>query len=292
MDHIPYIAPMDSDSGFHDPTERFRFLKMHGLGNDFVVIDARNGGDPVTPVLAKALGDRHRGVGFDQLAVIGPGENGETNIDFWNSDGTRANACGNATRCVARLVMSETGQERLVFRTGRGQLIAEDAGNGLIRVNMGQPQQTWDTVPLARDVDLDALPIDGAPGAVGMGNPHCVFVVDDAEAVDLEARGPVHEHDPLFPERANVEFVHVIDSQNIRMRVWERGGMITLACGSGACAAAVVTARRGLTDRRVTIHLDGGPLEIDWREDGVWMTGPTALVFEGWLTREFLDGLQ
>lgn len=265
---------------------------MHGLGNDFVVIDARMGGDPVTPALARALGDRHRGVGFDQLAVLGPGTGDETTIDFWNSDGTRANACGNATRCVARLVMSETGRESLTFRTGRGTLRAEDAGNGLIRVNMGQPQQTWDSVPLARETDLDDLPIAGSPGAVGMGNPHCVFVLDDAEAVDLETEGPLYEHHALFPERTNVEFVHVINRQNIRMRVWERGGMVTLACGSGACAAAVVTARRGLTDRQVTVHLDGGPLEIDWRGDGVWMTGPTALVFEGYLTREFLDGLQ
>jgi diaminopimelate epimerase len=147
---------------------------------------------------------------------------------------------------------------------------------------MGPPQEDWALVPLARAVDdMDALPLAGAPSAVGMGNPHCVFVVADAEAVDLATEGARVEHDPLFPERTNVEFVQVVDDATIRMRVWERGGMITQACGSGACAAAVVTARRGLTGRRVTVRLDGGDLAIDWRADGVWMTGPVASVFEG-----------
>lgn len=275
---------MDAES-----QEGLRFLKMHGLGNDFVVIDARGGRDPVTPALARALGDRRRGVGFDQLAVIRDGTAGaDATIDFWNADGSAAAACGNATRCVARLLMGESGATALRLRTGRGLLVAEAAGGGLVRVNMGQPQTCWDEIPLARDVDVDALPIEGRPAAVGMGNPHCVFVVADAEAVDLAAAGPRIEHDPLFPERANVEFVHVIDAETIRMRVWERGGVITLACGSGACAAAVVTARRGLTGRRVTVRLDGGDLGIDWREDGVWMTGPATLVYEGRLAPEAL----
>ncbi len=283
---VPYIAGMDGES--QPPASGLRFVKMHGLGNDFVVIDARGGRDPVTPALARALGDRNRGVGFDQLAVIRDGAGADATIDFWNSDGSSAAACGNATRCVARLLMDETGARALDLRTGRGLLRAEDAGAGLIRVNMGQPQQGWEAVPLARAVEMDALPLEGRPSAVGMGNPHCVFVVEDAEAVDLAARGARVEHDPLFPERTNVEFVHVIDPATIRMRVWERGGMATLACGSGACAAAVVTARRGLTGRRVTVRLDGGDLDIDWRDDGVWMTGPTALVFEGRLAPEFL----
>ncbi len=288
---VPYIAGMDGESQV--PARGLRFVKMHGLGNDFVVIDARGGRDPVTPALARALGDRHRGVGFDQLAVIRdgthPGPKADATIDFWNADGGAAAACGNATRCVARLLMDETGAAGLDLRTGRGVLRAEDAGSGLIRVNMGAPQLRWNEVPLARDYDLDALPLEGRPGAVGMGNPHCVFVVEDAEAVDLAERGPRIERDPLFPERTNVEFVHVIDRGAIRMRVWERGGAATLACGSGACAAVVVTARRGLTDRRVTVRLDGGDLAIDWRGDGVWMTGPTARVYEGELSPEFLD---
>ena len=262
---------------------------MHGLGNDFVVIDARGaGGDPVTPAFARALGDRHRGVGFDQLAVVRDDEHAAAAVDFWNADGSEADACGNATRCVARLLMDETGLAVLDLRTGRGLLRAEEADGGLVRVNMGPPELTWDRVPLARPMDLDALPIDGSPGAVGMGNPHCVFIVENVGAADVAGVGARVEHDPLFPQRTNVEFVEVIDRATIRMRVWERGGMITLACGSGACAAAVVTARRGLTGRRVTVRLEGGDLGIDWRDDGVWMTGPTALVFEGRLAAGFL----
>ena len=268
------------------------FLKMHGLGNDFVVLDTRASGEAVTPGLARALGDRNRGVGFDQLAVIRAGGAGSVRVDFWNADGSAADACGNATRCVARLLMAESGEKSCELETGRGRLLARDAGHGLIAVNMGAPQLTWDTVPLAREMDLDALPIEGDPGAAGMGNPHCVFVVPDAEAVDLAAIGPGIEHHSLFPKRTNVEFVQVIDRETIRMRVWERGGMITLACGSGACAAVVVTARRGLTGRKVTVRLDGGELFVDWRDDGVWMTGPTALVFEGRLSAEFLAALR
>lgn len=282
---------MNDDSPLSQGARDARFLKMHGLGNDFVVIDARGRGNPVTPALARALGDRHRGVGFDQLAVIRDGGDVAAEIDFWNSDGSTAAACGNASRCVARILMTESGAKALDLRTGRGVLRAEDAGHGLTRVNMGPPQLDWRTVPLAREMDLDALPLPGEPGAAGMGNPHCVFVVPDAEAVDLAEIGPRIEHDPLFPERTNVEFAQILDRRTIRMRVWERGGMITMACGSGACAAAVVTARRGLTERAVTVKLDGGDLGIDWRADGVWMTGPTALVFEGRLSAEFLTSV-
>ena len=279
---FPYIARMDGES-----QGGLRFLKMHGLGNDFVVIDARAGGEPVTPALARALGDRNRGVGFDQLAVIRQAADADAEIDFWNADGSRADACGNATRCVARVLMRETGAAALDLRTGRGVLRAEEAGGGLIRVNMGPPRLSWDAVPLARAMPLDPLPLEGAPAAVGMGNPHCVFVVDDAEAVDLARLGPRIERDPLFPERTNVEFVQVIDRATLRMRVWERGGTPTLACGSGACAAVVATARRDLTGRQATVRLDGGELAIDWRDDGVWMTGPATLVFEGRLAPGF-----
>lgn len=286
---------MNGESHRHRQPRDMRFLKMHGLGNDFVIVDARPGGEAMTPALAKALGDRNRGVGFDQLAVIRNGAGVVAEVDFWNSDGTEAAACGNATRCVARLLMAETGAEAVELRTGRGVLRAEDAGGGLTRVNMGPPVLDWEGIPLARAVDLDALPIETAlgvrPAAAGMGNPHCVFVVPDAEAVDLAALGPRVEHDPLYPQRTNVEVVQILDRETIRMRVWERGGLITLACGSGACAAAVVTARQGLTGRRVTVRLDGGALGIDWRDDGVWMTGPTALVFEGRLSHDFLGAL-
>ncbi len=284
---LVYIGPMTRDSRHHEPVRPLRFRKMHGLGNDFVLIDARGGGDPVDADVARRLGSRRRGVGFDQLVVLRDAPDGALGLAFWNADGSPADACGNGARCAARLVMDETGAAALDLVTGRGRLRAEDAGDGRTRVNMGAPQFDWREIPLARDMASDPLPLEGGPAAVGMGNPHCVFVVADAEAVDLTVLGPGVERDALFPERTNVEIVQVINRETIRMRVWERGGVITEACGSGACAAAVATARRGLTGRRVTVRLDGGPLEIDWRDDGVWMTGPTALVYEGAVAPEF-----
>jgi len=269
------------------------FLKMHGLGNDFVVIDARETGAEVTAPLARALADRHRGVGFDQLAVIHDDAEAEADLRlvFFNADGSLSAACGNATRCIARWEMDRRGVSALTLRTERGLLQAEDAGGGLTSVNMGQPVLDWQGVPLAKDVDLDHLPIPGAPVATGMGNPHCTFFVDDAEAVDLAADGPRMEHHPLFPERTNVQFAHVIGPDHLRMRVWERGTGITLASGSSSCATAVAAARRGLTGRRVRITLDGGDILIDWRDDGVWMTGPAAHVFSGVLMPAWLGSV-
>ncbi|WP_316014487.1 diaminopimelate epimerase [Roseobacter sp. HKCCA0434] len=255
------------------------FRKMHGAGNDFVVIDGRDG-RVLSPETVRAMGDRHRGVGFDQLALIEPDDAAAARVRFFNTDGSEAGACGNATRCVADLLMAESGANALELRTERGLLACERAEGGLIRVNMGQPVLDWQEIPLAQEVDLDALPLDGAPSAVGMGNPHCVFFVEDADAVDLPVRGRAVELDPLFPERTNVEFVQVLDRETLRQRTWERGSGETLACGSGACAVAVAAARRGLADRQVTIRLDGGDLTLDWREDGVWMTGPVAYVFD------------
>jgi diaminopimelate epimerase len=265
-----------------------RFMKMHGLGNDFVVIDSRGRGAVTTPALARALGDRHRGVGFDQLAEIRDSDAADFALDFWNSDGSRAGACGNATRCVADYMMTTLTQEAVSLVTTRGGLAALRRDDGMVSVNMGQPQLDWAEVPLARAVDTLHLPLPGDPAAVGMGNPHCVFFVPDAEAVDLAGVGRGHETDPLFPEATNVEFVSVTGPDRLRLRVWERGAGITLACGSGACAVAVAAHRRGLTGRRVTLDMDGGALEVDWREDGVWMTGPVAHVFDGWLTPAFL----
>lgn len=267
------------------------FLKMHGLGNDFVVIDTRGVGRDMTPALARALGDRHRGVGFDQLAVIETGTDSDLALTFWNADGSTAGACGNATRCIARREMELTGKHNVTLRTERGLLEAMDAGNGLTSVNMGHPVMTWAGIPLKGACDTLSLPIDGAPVATGMGNPHCTFFVEDADAVDLEGLGAKYEHHPLFPERTNVQFAHVIGENHLRMRVWERGVGVTLASGSSSCAVAVAAARRGLTGRRVRITLDGGEIAIDWRSDGVWMTGPTAHVFSGELTPAFLAAL-
>lgn len=260
------------------------FVKMHGLGNDFVILDLRGGGDLPAPDLVRRIADRHMGVGFDQLATIHDDDQADVRLVFLNADGSRSGACGNATRCIARRLMDESGQTRLRLRTDHATLLAEDAGNGLTRVNMGMPVLDWRAIPLAREVDIDCLPVAGDPVATGMGNPHMTFFVEDAEAVDLPGFGRAHEHHPLFPERTNVEVVQVIDRNTIRLRIWERGAGVTLASGSCSCAAAVAAARRGLTDRCVRVLVDGGELGVDWRADGVWMTGPTAHVFSGVLT--------
>ena len=265
-----------------------RFMKMHGAGNDFVVIDSRVGGAVMTAALARVLGDRNRGVGFDQLAEIRNSDCADIALDFWNSDGSRAGACGNATRCVADHVMTGLRRDALTIQTARGSLAARRMGDGSVWVNMGAPQTDWHEIPLARAVDTLHLPLPGDPVAVGMGNPHCVMFVADAEAVDLAALGPRYEHDPLFPQATNVEFATLTAPDTLRMRVWERGTGVTLACGSGACATAVAAHLRGLTGRRVVLHLDGGILTVDWRDDGVWLTGPTAHVFDGVLPPAFM----
>ena len=267
------------------------FMKMHGAGNDFVVIDSRGRGAMVTAALARALGDRNRGVGFDQLAEIRDADGADFALDFWNNDGSRADACGNATRCVADFVMAGTGLNAVSLVTGRGGLRAVRGADGRVSVNMGLPQLDWADVPLSGPMDTLHLPLPGDPAAVGMGNPHCVFIVPDADAVDLRAQGPRFEHDPLFPQRTNVEFASLVSTDVLRLRVWERGAGVTLACGSGACATAVAAHLRGLTGRAVTIRMDGGVLSVDWRDDGVWLSGPTTRVFDGWLSPDFLAAL-
>ena len=272
------------------PLRGLPFMKMHGAGNDFVVIDSRGRAAVTTPALARAVGDRHRGVGFDQLAEIRDSDQADFVLDFWNSDGSMAGACGNATRCVAHYMMGQLGRDDVTLVTARGLLRAERLADGRVAVNMGHPQRDWADVPLSHAVDSDHLPLPGDPVAMGMGNPHCVFFVADAEAADVAGHGAQIEHDPLFPARTNVEFASLISPDHLRMRVWERGTGITLACGSGACAAAVAAAVRGLTGRRVTLTVDGGVLEVDWRDDGVWLSGPVAYVFEGVLSPDLLEG--
>jgi diaminopimelate epimerase len=264
------------------------FMKMHGAGNDFVVIDRRGRGAVITAGLARALGDRNRGVGFDQLAEITDSMEADFGLVFWNSDGSQAGACGNATRCVADHVMREKGLEHISLTTARGILHAKRLADGKVWVNMGLPQLQWDEVPLSQAADTLHLPLAGDPVAVGMGNPHCVRFVADAEAVDLAAVGAGHEHDPLFPQRTNVEFAALIGPDQLRMRVWERGAGITLACGSGACATAVAAHLRGLTGRQVRLQADGGTLEVDWQGDGVWLTGPVEHVFDGVLSPAYI----
>jgi diaminopimelate epimerase len=263
------------------PSAGLPFMKMHGLGNDFVVIDARRAGMRPDAALVADMADRHRGVGFDQLAVMQPTAGADLRLAFWNADGSPSAACGNATRCIAAHVFGETGAQALSIETDRGLLHAVRSASGEVSVNMGHPQTDWEQIPLSHAMDTLELPIEGAPTATGMGNPHCTFFVEDAEAVDLAAIGQAHEHHPLFPERTNVQVASVVAPGRIRMRVWERGTGITLASGSSSCATAVAAHRRGLTSREVTVVLDGGELTVRWADDGVWMTGPTAHVFSG-----------
>ena len=266
------------------------FMKMHGLGNDFVVIDAREGEVALSKKIISGIADRHFGVGFDQLAVISKGEF-DAHLTFYNADGSGSLACGNATRCIARYLMDETSKENLILTTMHGKIPAVDLGNGVTSINMGKPGLEWNQVPLSENIPTLELPIEGSPTATGMGNPHCTFFVEDAEKINLEEMGPKFENHPLFPERTNVQFASIIAGDQIRMRVWERGAGVTLASGSSSCATAVAANRKGLTEKKVQIELDGGILSVDWREDGVWMTGPTMQVFTGSFSKEFLKSL-
>jgi diaminopimelate epimerase len=264
------------------------FLKMHGLGNDFVVIDARSSNLSLTEAQVRAIADRRTGVGFDQFIVIHPPKTpGATAfMHIRNPDGSEAGACGNATRCVAHLLMEETGRGEAVVETISGLLPAKSASGGLVTVDMGPARLDWRDIPLAGPADTLQLDVTAGPWsgpvAVSMGNPHIVFFVDDVDAVPLEQIGPVLEHHPAFPQRANIEFVQVLSRTQVRMRVWERSAGITRACGSGACAVQVAAVRRGLVERQAEVILDGGNLTIEWRDDGhVLMTGPVALSFTG-----------
>jgi len=275
------------------------FTKMHGLGNDFVVVDGRTVPVAIGEAEARAIGDRRRGVGFDQLLILEPAVDGNADLfmRIRNPDGSEAEACGNGTRCVAARVMAETGRDRLNIETVAGVLETSMGADGLVTVDMGPANLDWADIPLASaadtlKLDLELGPLSG-PVAVNIGNPHMVFLVDDAEAVDIAALGPELEHHPLYPERTNVEVCSPLGPDMLRMRVWERGAGITQACGSGACAAAVAAHRRGLTGRRVEIVLDGGPLVIEWRDDNhVLMTGPTATSFSGTLDHSMIGGLK
>ena len=294
---LGYMRRMDGSRDGGQPALAFR--KMHGAGNDFVIIDQRRREMALTPALVRAIGDRHRGVGFDQLAEILAGGNTTAAVRFWNADGSRAQACGNATRCIADLLIAETGLAEVTLAsengvlTGRRNGSADGLAGGLIEVDMGLPRWGWRDVPLAREADTLRLPIDGEPAACSMGNPHCTVFVDDAEAVALETRGPELEHHPLFPERTNVQFVQVLARDRARVRVWERGVGVTLASGSSSCALLVNAVRRGLMDRRATMVLDGGELQIEWRDDDhLLMAGPVAHVFEGTLSSAFLAAAQ
>ncbi len=268
------------------------FLKMNGLGNDFVVVDARTRALRLGASAARKIGDRHRGVGFDQLLVIEPARGtGDFVMRIWNPDGSESGACGNGARCVGDLLLKETKRSTVALSTRGGLISCTRAEDGRVTVDMGEPKLDWQDIPLAermdtRTLDIKVGPIDApvlfGPSAVNMGNPHCIFFVENAEAHDLSKIGPMLEYHPLFPERANISLAQIKSKGEIRVRVWERGVGQTLACGTAACATAVAAARRKMADRKVRIVLDGGPLDIEWRADNhVFMTGPTELNYSG-----------
>ena len=273
------------------------FIKMHGAGNDFVVLDLRRGGAAPTATEAVAIADRHRGIGCDQIILIGPSKTGVADLGlvFLNSDGSESGACGNGTRCVADLLMKERGADHLALETAAGILDCARGRDGRVTVDMGLARAEWRDIPLAEARDTLHLGIGEGPVkdpvGVGMGNPHAVFFVADVSAIPIEAIGPKLERHKLFPERANIGFAEVRAPDRIRLRVWERGAGLTLACGSGACAALVAAVRRGLAKRKATLELDGGTLEIEWLENGhVLMTGPTAIAFHGTIDPALLNG--
>jgi diaminopimelate epimerase len=277
------------------------FRKMNGLGNDFVVLDARAHALSLVPETVRAIADRKEGIGCDQLIALEPSKTADVFMRIWNADGGEVAACGNAARCVAGLIAAEQGRPQVSIETEDAVLGAVVSDNGSVTIDMGVPRLEWDQIPLAepfhdtRRIELQAGPIDApvlhSPAVVNVGNPHCLFFVEDASAIDLGRIGPMLEHHPLFPERANISVVQVLSPDHLKVRTWERGAGLTRACGTAACASAVAAIRRELTGRKVTVTLPGGDLVIEWREeDGrVLMTGPYALDFEGTLPAALLE---
>lgn len=266
------------------------FVKMHGLGNDFVVLDARQKPFPCDEAQARKIADRHTGVGCDQLIILEPPRDPRAQLfmAIHNADGGLVEACGNATRCVADLVMREQNSTSATIETAVGLVAAHVAGRQRVGVDMGEPAMAWRDIPLSRECDTEHVPLALGPlrdpVATSMGNPHVTFFVSDLDAVDILSLGPKLEHDALFPHRANIGIAQILSASRLRLRVWERGAGLTKACGTGACAALVAAARRGLTRRHAEIEVDGGTLDIEWRADNhVVMTGPVAVSFTGTL---------
>jgi len=264
-----------------------RYFKMNGCGNDFVIIDARSRGAlPLSAEQARAIADRERGLGCDQVIAIERSIRGDAYMRIWNADGGEVEACGNAARCVGWLLLEEGEAESRRIETAAGLIYASRAG-AAVSVDMGSPLLRWEEIPLARAMATDRMSYSAggyeAPGAVNMGNPHVVFFVDDIDAAPIVTLGPQVEHDPLFPQGVNAGFAEVRSPEQIRLRVWERGAGLTKACGTGACASVVAAHRQGRTGRRVEVLVDGGALQIDWREgdDRVIMTGPIELEHAG-----------
>ena len=267
------------------------FLKMHGLGNDFVIIDSRDKNINLSVYAIRKLGDRNFGVGFDQLAIIQNSEGSDAHLTFFNSDGSSSATCGNATRCIANFLMKEIKKDEIDLSTDHVKLKAKRETDGSVSVNMGHPEIHWQKIPLSEEVDTLSLPIRGEPTATSMGNPHCSFFVDSLDQVNVEAEGAKIENHPLFPQKTNVQFVSVISEDRLRVRVWERGVGVTKASGSSACAAVAASVRRQITGNKVCVDLDGGTIVVNYTDDGIWMNGSTMHVFDGQLNTQFLDSV-
>ena len=271
------------------------FRKMHGLGNDFVVLDARPRALDLSEAQVRRISDRHTGVGCYQFIIIRPPRDPKADafMEIRNCDGAEVEACGNATRCIAKILTDETGRDRVTIQTVAGLLLGERSGRGYT-VDMGEARTGWQAIPLARECDTLNVPLDRddvpPPVATNIGNPHATFFVHDAEAVDLAGIGPGLEHHPMFPARANIGFASLTAPDTLRLRVWERGVGITRACGSAACAAVVASVRRGLTSRQIRVDMDGGPLFMEWLENGhVLMTGDATEVYQGHILPHLLE---
>lgn len=278
-----------------------QFRKMNGLGNDFVVLDLREHALDLAPADIRAIADRQTGIGCDQVIALEPSADADAFMRIWNADGGEVGACGNAARCVAALLSAEADDSEVSIETESAILGALVSDDGSVTIDMGAPRFGWNDIPLSEPfhdtnrIELQIGPIDDpvlhTPSVVNVGNPHCIFFVEDVDAHDLARFGPMLEHHPLFPERANISLAQVTGPGSLRLRTWERGAGLTKACGTAACAAAVAAARRGLTDRRVRVTLPGGDLTIDWRRDDghILMTGPFALDYEGELPPKLLQ---
>lgn len=278
-----------------------QFRKMNGLGNDFVVLDLREHALDLAPADIRAIADRQTGIGCDQVIALEPSADADAFMRIWNADGGEVGACGNAARCVAALLSAEADDCEVSIETESAILGALVNDDGSVTIDMGAPRFGWNDIPLSEPfhdtnrIELQIGPIDDpvlhTPSVVNVGNPHCIFFVEDVDAHDLARFGPMLEHHPLFPERANISLAQVTGPGSLRLRTWERGAGLTKACGTAACAAAVAAARRGLTDRRVRVTLPGGDLTIDWRRDDghILMTGPFALDYEGELPPKLLQ---
>ncbi len=267
------------------------FMKMHGLGNDFVIIDSRHKRINLPANLIRKLGDRNFGVGFDQLGIIQNSEVSDAHLTFFNSDGSISATCGNATRCIANFLMLETKKDEIDLSTDHISLQAKREIDGSVSVNMGLPDIRWQKIPLLEEVDTLFLPIPGQPTATSMGNPHCSFFVDNLDQVKIEEEGAKIENHPLFPQKTNVQYVSVVSQDRLRVRVWERGVGVTKASGSSACAVVAASVRRKITGNQVHVELDGGNLVVNYKDDGIWMNGPTMHVFDGQINTQFLDSV-